>query len=284
MWTAFEKGRLDCTRVPDGEAQEVSADPRVSSGEWSAGAWPALAVSFVGLNLTDVQLGQSPELRSALASSTNAASVIRDAGGGVPTAAAGFVPSSVPGAPTGLSGIAYDPAKALELIQGLNASPRLSYWYAAGTDGDEIADILVSGWQAGGIEVRPQTFEWATFYDKLGRAASGSGAQLFSVGYIADYPSLDDFLYVLFHSDMSRTGSFTCYSNPDVDSLLEQARATIDREKRAGLYAQAQERILADLPAIPVYFYRSFRVTDARVAGYVQDPLGMTDMWALWLR
>ncbi len=94
---------------------------------------------------------------------------------------------------------------------------------------------------------------------------------------------MDAFLYPLFQSDQSRTGSYTFYSNPGVDDLLQKARATTDAQQRHNLYAQAEKLILADMPAAPLYSTRYFRVAARRVHGFTVDPMGTTDMRAVWL-
>ena len=44
------------------------------------------------------------------------------------------------------------------------------------------------------------------------------------------------------------------YSNPEVDALLQQGATTTDREEANALYQQAQEILLKDLPAIPLWY------------------------------
>ena len=130
----------------------------------------------------------------------------------------------------------------------------------------------------------PSDYEWGTFLDKLARGNKGSGSQLFRVSWIADYPSMDDFLYPLFQSDQSRTGSYTFYSNQGVDELLQKARETLDARQRYNLYEQAEKLILADMPAVPLYFYRYFRVASDRVGGFTVDPMGLTDVRSVWVQ
>ena len=38
------------------------------------------------------------------------------------------------------------------------------------------------------------------------------------------------------------------------------------------------------MPAVPLYFYRDFRVTNNRIGGFVHNPLALTDMWRLWVK
>ena len=85
---------------------------------------------------------------------------------------------------------------------------------------------------------------------------------------------MDAFLYPLFQSDQSPTGSYTFYSNLGVDELLQKARATTDAQQRHNLYAQAEKLILADMPAAPLYFYRYFRVAAVRGARVHRRPDG----------
>ena len=57
------------------------------------------------------------------------------------------------------------------------------------------------------------------------------------------------------------------YCNPKVDALFEAAAGTADRAERARHYAEAQELILRDLPAIPLLEYGDTNVARARVRG-----------------
>ena len=70
------------------------------------------------------------------------------------------------------------------------------------------------------------------------------------MGWIADYPSIDNFIY-LFTTEGGKYGSYSCYSNPQVDKLFKQARSTVDETQRLNLYNEAQKLILADAPVRP---------------------------------
>jgi peptide/nickel transport system substrate-binding protein/oligopeptide transport system substrate-binding protein len=183
----------------------------------------------------------------------------------------------------GMNMTAYNPEEAKTMVDGMGGAPTLAYWYNTDEGHQKIAEVLQAGWQQAGIDVKLSNFEWGTFLDKLSKGNKGSGSQLFRMGWIADYPSMDNFLYPLFQSDQARTGSYTFYSNTQVDDLLLQARSTQDAQERYDLYAQAELQILTDMPASPLYFYRDFRVTNNRVANFVHNPMGFTDMWTLWI-
>ncbi len=169
-------------------------------------------------------------------------------------------------------------------MTGLGGIPVLKYWYDVDEDHRQIADTLVAGWEEAGLSVRATGYAWGAFVEKLARGDKGSGSQLFRLAWIADYPSMDAFLYPLFQSDHSPTGSYTFYSSAGVDELLQKARATLDANQRHNLYAQAEKLILTDMPAIPLYFYRYVRVVGPRLHAFSVDPMGTTDLWAVWLR
>jgi peptide/nickel transport system substrate-binding protein/oligopeptide transport system substrate-binding protein len=283
MLASFEQGELDCTQAPSDQIAAVEAGAEVTSGAWTAGSWPAAAVYFVGINMTDVTLGSDLELRKAISESADAQTVVDDVSQGVAQVAGGYVPEGIPGHMAAQSPYAYDLESATGLLAGLGVVPTLNYWYDADPDHRDIAEALVGGWEQAGLTVEPSEYEWGTFLDKLSRGNKGSGSQLFRVAWIADYPAMDAFLYPLFQSDQSRTGSYTFYANAGVDDLLQKARATMDSQQRHNLYAQAEKVILADMPAVPLYFYRYFRVANSRVRGFTVDPMGLTDMRSVWV-
>ncbi|MGE5229057.1 MAG: ABC transporter substrate-binding protein [Deltaproteobacteria bacterium] len=283
MWADFEAGELDCCQVPTDQVAAVEASTEVADGTWTAGTWPAAALYFVGINMTDPTLGASLDLRKAISQSADAQSVVDDVTGGVAEVAAGYVPPGIPGRLGGQNPYPYDVESAASLVTTMGGAPTLSYWYDVNEDHRAIADVLVTGWAQAGLSVEASEYEWGTFLDKLSRGDKGSGSQLFRVAWIADYPAMDAFLYPLFQSDQAPSGSYTFYSNRGVDDLLQKARATVDDQQRHNLYAQAEKLILTDMPAPPLYFYRYFRVVGPRLHGFSVDPMGTTDMRAVWL-
>ena len=283
MWTAFLAGGLDCSQAPPDQVPVITSGSEVKDGTWTARSWPAAALYLVGMNMTDPTLGPDLELRTAVSRSTDAQTVVDGVSQGVAQAAGGYVPPGIPGYKAAQNPYPYDLEAATKAVTALGAVPALSYWYDTSEDHRLIADALVAGWGKAGLSVEASDYEWGTFLDKLSRGNKGSGSQLFRVAWIADYPAMDAFLYPLFQSDQSPTGSYTFYSNQGVDDLLQKARATTDAQQRHNLYAQAEKLILTDMPAVPLYFYRYFRVAAGRVHGFTVDPMGTTDMRAVWV-
>jgi len=282
-WLEFQKGTIDYTTVPPGQVAAAENNPKVKSGEWTAKRWPSLAMAFTGINMKDPVLGKNLDLRKALAESADAQNVINIISEGVSLPATGYIPVGIPGFVADQSPYAYNPEDAKAIVAGLGTVPTLNYWYNTDEAHQKVGEVLQAGWQKAGIDVKLGNFEWATYLQKLSEGTEGNGSQLFRMGWSADYPSMDNFLYPLFQSAMSRT-MYTFYGNTQVDDLIQQARSTADAQQRYDLYAQAEKMILTDMPAIPLYFYRDFRVTNNRIGGFVHNPMGNTDMWTVWVK
>src|SRR5690606_5984336 len=73
-------------------------------------------------------------------------------------------------------------------------------------------------------------------------------------GWIGDYPDPHTFLD-LWVTD--RGNNNTGWSNPDYDSLIDQAARTDDPEERNEFFRQAEAILLEESPVIPIYHYRN---------------------------
>jgi peptide/nickel transport system substrate-binding protein/oligopeptide transport system substrate-binding protein len=279
-WLAFQAGQIDFTSVPTG--QVYSSEALAKSKGWIAKSWPDLGIYFIGINQKSPVVGgpKNLPLRQALAYSVDRNAVINTVSQGVPLMPNGVVPIGIPGSNLSTLPYPYDPTKAKQIVQSLGKVPPLKLWYNTGANHDKILAPVQAGWQAIGLNVSLTGYEWGTY---LTKCSQGTQDELFRLGWLADYPSMDDFLYPLFQSGVSGANTFTFYSNPTVDKLLAQARGTLDQTQRLQIYAQAEKLILADVPIIPLYFYRDYRIMDTRVRGQQHDPMGSEDMNLVWV-
>ncbi|MDO5033165.1 ABC transporter substrate-binding protein [Corynebacterium sp.] len=74
----------------------------------------------------------------------------------------------------------------------------------------------------------------------------------YRTAWLADYPSMGNFLQPNFTTDVASNDSK--YSNPEFDELIVKANGAKSEEEAAKLYNQAQEILLQDLPAIPLFY------------------------------
>ena len=266
--------------VPPGQVKAAENRPEVKNGEWTAAKYPSMSVYFVGVCMADPVVGGTAglPLRQALYYSADTENIIKVINENVDLPCQGYVPPSCPGYRTNQSPYGYDLNKAKELLAQIGTVPTLQYWFNTDPGHEKVATALQAGWETVGIKIELSNFEWGTFLDKLTR----KDHQLYRLGWTGDYPSMDTFLYPLFQSSQSGyMGDF--YNNPDFDALIQKARGTPDATQRQNLYAEAERMVLKDIPAIPLYFYRDFRVTNNRVQGFQHDMMGFTAMWKLWV-
>lgn len=64
----------------------------------------------------------------------------------------------------------------------------------------------------------------------------------------ANYADPDNIAYAAYHSSRNGTWQNPTYGNPEVDTLIEQARGEIDAEARAEIYGEFQRAVVADAP------------------------------------
>ncbi len=73
------------------------------------------------------------------------------------------------------------------------------------------------------------------------------------------------------------------YSNKQVDTLLEAARASTDQATRAQDYIQAQQLIVNDAPYIFLYHGVSIQATSTKVQNYLLLPTGMMEFASVYV-
>ncbi|MGV8965890.1 MAG: peptide ABC transporter substrate-binding protein [Cellulomonas sp.] len=101
-----------------------------------------------------------------------------------------------------------------------------------------------------GIDAEGSPFP--TFAEMRDVVDAGAITGAFSGGWQADYPSLYNFLGPLYATGAGSNDGH--YSDPALDALLKQGSAATSADDANRLFAQAQEILLRDLPAIPLWY------------------------------
>lgn len=229
-----------------------------------------LSVDYIGFNVNkppfdDVKIRQAFNL--ALDKRRIVHLVFQDT---VPVAN-GIVPPTMPNYQNpDLSDYEYDPERALALVAessygDISELPDITL-NLSGTGGDvgPLTQAIIESYKTNlGIDVAVEQSPWPEFLADLNQP--DPPYQMYQLGWIADYPDPQNFLEVLFHSESTQNHGH--YSNPKVDTLLDQARGTQDAKERLALYQQAEQMILDDAAWVPLYF----DVEDWLVKPYVQN-------------
>jgi len=197
----------------------------------------------------------------------------------------GILPPGMPGYNDKLAGYAYDPDKARQLLaeagypEGLPGTIEL--WTNNDYGSRAIVEYIRQQLAQSGIQLRLGLMEWNDLTDSADRGELA----MFQLGWVADYPDPDTFLYPLFHSaNFGKAGNSTWYSNPKVDQLLDRARRMPLGDERLLLYQEAEALIVADAPWVLMYHYTSTVALQSWVHGRIFTGLGegalpLTKVW-----
>ena len=215
-------------------------------------------VFYIGLNV-DQPPFDDVNVRQALNYAIDLQSIAENVLDGRVSPATGVIPPGFPSYTENLRSYHFNPDLARELMQQSKYAdalasgdfPRVTLTIS-GSFGAAIPtylEVILEQWrQELGIEIDIQQTEWATFLQDV----NDKKYQMFSLGWIADYPDPQNFLDVLLHSESQ--SNHTNYGNPEVDRLLEEARTERDRARRFELYNQVEQMILDDAPWVWTWF------------------------------
>jgi peptide/nickel transport system substrate-binding protein/oligopeptide transport system substrate-binding protein len=142
----------------------------------------------------------------------------------------------------------------------------------ADEDTKRLSQAMAHDWQQIGVKVELQAVEWNTFLTIV----ENEPQPMFNLGWVADYPDPDNFLYVLFNSkQFGSPGNQTWYSNPEVDALTEKARTLTDIKERAPLYEKVEDIVLDEAPWICTYHVKSVICLRKEVKGIRETITGL---------
>ncbi len=279
---AFQQGRIDYTWVPQGQVAASRSLPQVQSGEWVPVVLPVEATGYVGFDMTDPVTGGAAGLmlRRAIDAAIDRRALVKAVSDGVYVPQTGLVPPVFPGWQDEQPAQPYDPAKARELYAQAG-SPPLRLALTRDRVAVATAHYVQRACAAAGIDLRLQQIAWGRYVELF---ETGRMPPMYLFGWIADYPSPDNFLYELYLGSLSPYTSGTAYSDPDVDRLLTLARSTADPQKHFDLNRRAAHEILADKPVLPLFQNADYRLVSSRIGGFSVSPTYGVDAWKVWVK
>ena len=130
----------------------------------------------------------------------------------------------------------------------------------------EVMEVIMNDLKDVGIDVVLDQGEWASILNKY----QTSDYQIGRLGWVSDYPIMDNFMYPLFYTGTGDNQS--TYSNKEVDTLIERARKILDEDQRIAAFQQVNRIISEDMPVIPILFYKLDYVGSQRVEDVYIDP------------
>lgn len=270
--TRYENGEIDSTFVTVVDVDRVLDPANALNKELTI--VPQFSIDYIGFNVTKPPF-DDPKVRQAFNMAIDKKTIAEVVLKKMASAAYGVLPPKFPAYNDNLKGLTYDPAKAAQLIKDSKYGDAsklpevtLNISGGGGSAGPAIEAMVEMIKQNIGVTVNIQQTEFATFLQDLNKKPMPY--QMYSIGWIADYPDPQDFLDILFHG--SSLDNHTGYNNPQVNKLLEDARIETDAKKRVDLYQQAEQQIVNDGVWIPLFISDNYYLTKPYVKNLIYPP------------
>jgi len=244
---------------------------------------PELSLYYIGFNTVKPPFDDA-NIRRAFCHAVDKQHIVKVILRDMVSEADGILPPGIPGYDEALEGLDYDVEQAKELIAAskygdVSSLPPITL--TVGGYGNNIPAYLgaiIQEWQQNlGVEISVRQVETDNFIYNLKQEKD----EIFTMGWIADYPDPHNFLDILFY-----TGSEVniCeYSNPDLDALLDQAAIEPDETVRLAMYRQAEQLVVDDAPCLPLWHNSNYIVVKPYVKGYEFSAQGIPDLSKVYI-
>ncbi|CAN7680898.1 ABC transporter substrate-binding protein [Bosea sp. LjRoot9] len=149
----------------------------------------------------------------------------------------------------GLKGPSYDLAKAKALVTEAGPAAKAEIELSTAPVFDQrIVQAIQQQLNDAGLNVKIAMSDMAS-YLKRSQAGPEATSTLSFGRWSCACQDADGVLFPLIH----KSSGWSAYRNPKADSLLEEARQTLDKDKRLAAYKQVHEIIAAEAPLVPLY-------------------------------
>jgi len=238
---------------------------------------PGTQVQYLGFNLRDPLL-KDARVRRAIACAIDRKLIIQTLRRGHAQPAESLLPIGHWAWNGDVAHYDFDPARAARLLDEAGLRPgangvRFHLTMKTSTDLDtrSLAAVLQQQFAAVGIALDLRSYEYATFYADVTHGAF----QIYSLKWIGGNEQPEIFNYAYSTARFTPKGANRGhYSNPQLDALLDDAAHSVDANKRREDYAQAQQILARDLPAINLWYLDTIVVHNRRLTHVLPTPSG----------
>lgn len=262
---------VDVASVPGAEAEAVRNDPELAD---QAITGDVLCTYYLGFDMDpddgDTSPVENQTLRHAISKAVDREGLIATVRQGIGNPADSFVPIGMPGHEDYGFGFAYNVEEAQADLEtalgelGIESAGdiNLTLGVNSGAGHEPIMEFVQGNLQENlGINIQIEAQEWSVYLETL----SSNPQDMYRLGWCADYPHPNNWLYDVWSCDTARGG----YCNEQMDALLAEAQVTAELEDQLPLYEEAQTMLVEDAPAVWVYWYGRFSLVKPWVQGLV---------------
>ena len=262
---ALETGEIDMSISVDAtDVQNVKANKELMALEKTS-----VSVEYLAMNC-EKEPFNDPKVRQAINYALNQQEIIDVVLEGRGQVANSVMNVNIPGYSEEITGYSQDleKAKALMAEAGYPDGFKTTL-FASGDVRNREAQIIQAQLLEIGIEVDIQLYEWGAFLDAINKGEH----DMFISSWSNATMDPDASIFPLFHTkNFGATGNRAFYSNPEVDTLIEQAQKESDNAKRMELYKEIQQKINDDAPWVCLFYGTTCTGIRADLKGFVLHP------------
>ncbi|MEO8535999.1 MAG: ABC transporter substrate-binding protein [Betaproteobacteria bacterium] len=290
-WLAFQRGELDILDVPAAFAPVALPGSKLAPALAKQGVYLSRhlqpSINYTAFNLRDPVIGgfgkDKLALRRAIAMAYDVEAEVTTIRNGQAEPLQTVIPAGVAGHdPRYRSSVHHDVETANQLLDRFGFRKGRDGWRRL-PDGKPLTITYSSQTTATARE-----FEvlWKKAFDSIGvrmtvdkgkfsdqiRAAIACKHQMWSYGWLADYPDGDNFMQLLYGRNVGQS-NIACYVSPTFDALYEKSRLLPDSPDRDTMFDQMTKQFEADTPwRLGTAVYRN-ALAHANVIGYKAHPV-----------
>jgi peptide/nickel transport system substrate-binding protein len=273
---ALESGDLDFVQSPL-SPQDVAREQ--SAAKLKVDRTPAAGYTYINLNTADPILSDKM-VRQALSHLVNKQQIIDTIYKGIGKPANGPIVPGMWAYSEDIPSYDYSPDKAKQLLDdagwkagadGIRAKDgqKLSLvvrTHSEDPDRKQLIQVLQSEFQNVGIDATTNTVEFPAFFQDV----QDGKYQVGVIGWL-NLSDPDRATFRQFTTDGS--ANYGKYHNDQVDSLLKQARVTLDQSQAKSLYTNAVKLIVDDAPYIFVQYQEYIAMYTPKLQAYTINPV-----------
>jgi ABC-type transport system substrate-binding protein len=267
--TEFELGNLDVIQLP---ASEYSRYRNSKKWEKYLSSITGLNTYYLGFNCSRPPF-KSKALRRAVSYAIDREKILRTFYESRGRLAAGPVPDLLRSWHS--DPYPFDPEEAKRIIKEEGMYGSIVHFYITQEQETvDMAEIIQSYIKKAGLKVIIKQLEWSAY-----KAAINNGeADLFWLGWWADYPDPENFLFPLFHSsNHGAAGNRTRYANREVDRLIEAGQRAVNSSERDAHYSTAEAIIMDEAAWVTFWHKTDFTLRQPHLRNYRIYPIYSMD-------
>lgn len=146
---------------------------------------------------------------------------------------------------------------------------KLTY-FESNEDTKRMVLLLKDLYARAGVKMVPFPQEWPVMLEALNK----KDFEAITLGWTS---GIETDIYQMFHSSQAKTDgdNFISYKNPELDKLIEEARSTVDEEKRMPLWQEAERIMYEDQPYTFLLRRQTLAFIDKRIHNLQMTGLGL---------